>query len=106
MIATGPAARTGKVRAGRFPIASWLPAWQHEPAGRVCRKYLLGEGLKPRTRTMVERRMELNRRYHRKKKMAKLKAKFAAAKDQREKDNILHKIHILSPWWKPPVTTA
>jgi hypothetical protein len=50
---------------------------------------------------MVERRIELNRRYHRKKKMTKLKARFAAAKDGREKDQILQKILILSPWWKP-----
>jgi hypothetical protein len=51
---------------------------------------------------MVERRSELKRRYHRKKKMAKLKAKFAAAKDSREKETILKKIHILSPWWAEP----
>ena len=31
---------------------------------------------------MVERRTELNRRYHRKKKRAKLKARFAAAKEK------------------------
>ena len=51
---------------------------------------------------MVERRMELKRRYHRKKKMAKLKAKLASAKDSRERDNILNKIHLLSPWWTEP----
>jgi hypothetical protein len=51
---------------------------------------------------MVERRMELKRRYHRKKKMAKLKARFAAAKDPRDRDTILKKIHILSPWWEAP----
>ncbi len=50
---------------------------------------------------MVERRIELNRRYHRKKKMAKLKARLATAKEGREKDQILRKIHILSPWWTP-----
>jgi hypothetical protein len=50
---------------------------------------------------MVERRIELNRRYHRKKKMAKLKERLAAAKDGREKEHILKKIHALSPWWKP-----
>jgi hypothetical protein len=49
---------------------------------------------------MVERRIELNRRYHRKKKLRKLKARLAKAKDGREKDNVLRKIHILSPWWK------
>jgi len=51
---------------------------------------------------MVERRIELNRRYHRKKKLAKLKAKLAAAKDPRERDKVLKKIHVLSPWWKEP----
>ena len=50
---------------------------------------------------MVERKSELKRRQHRKKKMAKLKAKFAAAKDGRDKDTVLRKIHILSPWWTP-----
>ncbi len=53
---------------------------------------------------MVERRIELNRRYHRKKKMAKLKAKLATAKEGRERDNLLRKIHMLSPYWKEPVT--
>ena len=51
---------------------------------------------------MVERRSELKRRYHRKAKLAKLKAKLAAAKDGREKESILKKIHILSPWWTEP----
>ena len=51
---------------------------------------------------MVERKMELKRRYHRKKKLAKLKAKLATAKEGREKDNLLRKIHILSPWWSEP----
>ncbi len=51
---------------------------------------------------MVERRIELNRRYHRKKKLSKLKARLATAKDGRERDNVLRKIHILSPWWQEP----
>jgi hypothetical protein len=54
---------------------------------------------------MVERRIELNRRYHRKKKMKKLKAKLAAAtanNNTRERERILGKIHLLSPWWKEP----
>ena len=55
---------------------------------------------------MVERKMELKRRYHRKKKMAKLKARLASAKDGREKDVILKKIHVLSPMWKEPVAKA
>ena len=49
---------------------------------------------------MVERKIELRRRYARKAKMKKLKAKLAAATDSREKDKILQKIHRLSPWWK------
>jgi hypothetical protein len=55
---------------------------------------------------MVERRSELKRRYHRKKKMTKLKAKLAAAKDGRERDVILKKILVLSPWWTEPAATA
>ena len=55
---------------------------------------------------MVERKKELKRRYHRKAKMTKLKAKLAAAKDSREKELILQKIRILSPWWAEPVATA
>jgi hypothetical protein len=51
---------------------------------------------------MVERKIELRRRQHRKKKMAKLKARLAKAKDGRERDNVLRKIHILSPWWTEP----
>lgn len=51
---------------------------------------------------MVERRSELNRRYRRKKKLAKLKAKLHAAKDARERDHILKKIHLISPQWKEP----
>ena len=51
---------------------------------------------------MVERRTELKRRYHRKKKMRKLKAKLAAAKSGGEKEAILKKIHFLSPWWEEP----
>ncbi len=51
---------------------------------------------------MVERRTELNRRYHRKKKLTKLKARLAAAKNNHERELILKKIHILSPWWQEP----
>jgi len=53
---------------------------------------------------MVERRSELNRRYHRKKKLRKLKTKLAKAKDGREKDNVLKKIRVLSPFWNEPAT--
>ena len=55
-----------------------------------------------RTPTMVERRKELDQRYQRKKKMAKLKAKLAAAKDGREREVVLKKIKVLSPWWAEP----
>ncbi|HXG12107.1 MAG TPA: DUF6800 family protein [Gemmataceae bacterium] len=55
---------------------------------------------------MVERRTELNRRYHRKKKLAKLKAKLAQAKDNREREHILKKIHAISPWWTEPKPEA
>ncbi len=51
---------------------------------------------------MVERKMELKRRYHRKEKMRKLKTKLANAKTGGERDVILKKIHILSPWWVEP----
>ncbi len=51
---------------------------------------------------MVERRIELDRRYQRKKKMTKLKAKLAAAKDAREKEAVLKRIKKISPWWKEP----
>ena len=55
---------------------------------------------------MVERRTELKRRYQRKKKMTKLKIKLAAAKDGREKEAILKKIHIISPFWHEAVAGA
>ena len=51
---------------------------------------------------MVERRKELDRRYQRKKKMAKLKMKLANAKDGRERETLLKKIHKISPWWTEP----
>jgi hypothetical protein len=48
---------------------------------------------------MVERRKELNQRYHRKKKMTKLKAKLVAAKDDKAREAVLGKIKMLSPFW-------
>jgi Family of unknown function (DUF6800) len=51
---------------------------------------------------MVERRSELKRRYHRKKKMAKLKTKLSSAKDDRERDTLVKKIRALSPEWQAP----
>lgn len=51
---------------------------------------------------MVERKIELRRRRTRSKKLTKYKDKLAAAKDDREKDAILKKIHRISPWWAEP----
>jgi hypothetical protein len=51
---------------------------------------------------MVERKIELKRRYHRKKKLHKLKARLAAAKDGAKKELVLEKIRLLSPWWSEP----
>ena len=48
---------------------------------------------------MVERRIELNRQYRRKRKMAKLKARLATVTDHRKREEILRKIHAISPWW-------
>jgi hypothetical protein len=47
---------------------------------------------------MVERRKELNRLYHRKQKLRKLKSRLAAAKDDREREKILVKIKAISPF--------
>lgn len=47
---------------------------------------------------MVERRIELDRRYHRKEKMRKLKKKLVAATGE-AREKILYKIRRLSPWW-------
>ena len=51
---------------------------------------------------MVERRIELDRRYQKKKKMTKLKKKLAMTKDNREKEIIVNKIKVISPWWTEP----
>jgi hypothetical protein len=51
---------------------------------------------------MVERRIELNRRYQRKKKMAKLKRKLAAATSNHDRDKFLQKILLISPQWEEP----
>jgi hypothetical protein len=55
---------------------------------------------------MVERKIELKRRYHRKKKLAKLKRKLAAVKDGRDKEVLLKKIHAISPFWQEPAAQA
>jgi hypothetical protein len=47
---------------------------------------------------MVERRIELGRRYHRKAKMRKLKAKLQGATGE-AREKILYKIKRLSPFW-------
>jgi hypothetical protein len=49
---------------------------------------------------MVERRKELTRRFHRQKKMLKLKRKLALAHTEPDRAKILRKIHCLSPEWK------
>jgi hypothetical protein len=49
----------------------------------------------------VERQIELGRRYHRKKKMAKLKAKLESATGA-DRDKVLYKIRRLSPFWTEP----
>ena len=49
---------------------------------------------------MVERKIELRRRRSRRKKLLKLKDKLGAAKDAKEKEVILSKIHVISPWWQ------
>ena len=51
---------------------------------------------------MVEKKIELRRRRSRHKKLTKLKDKLAAAKEGKDKDAILAKIRIVSPWWKEP----
>src|SRR5262249_8348920 len=54
-----------------------------------------------RVSEMVERRSELKRRYHRKKKMAKLKKKLETVTVESKKTKPLYKIHCISPEWKP-----
>jgi hypothetical protein len=51
---------------------------------------------------MVERRIELDRRYTRKKKMQKLKAKLESAAPGPDRDKLLYKIKRLSPFWTEP----
>ncbi|HKI34979.1 MAG TPA: DUF6800 family protein [Gemmataceae bacterium] len=55
---------------------------------------------------MVERKTELKRRYQRKKKLTKLKKKLAAVKTGHDKEVILKKIHIISPFWQEPAAQA
>jgi len=51
---------------------------------------------------MVERRIELDRQYHRKKKMKKLKARLSATKDDKVREATLLKIKRISPFWTEP----
>ena len=51
---------------------------------------------------MVERRIELKRRHHRKLKMRKLKNKLAATQAPADREKLLTKIRRLSPWWVEP----
>lgn len=51
---------------------------------------------------MVERKIELRRRRKRQEKMRKYKSRLAAAKDGRTREEILKKIHRISPWWQEP----
>ncbi len=47
---------------------------------------------------MIERQIELGRRYQRKKKMRKLKAKLGTTTGP-DREKVLAKIKRLSPWW-------
>lgn len=53
---------------------------------------------------MVERRIELDRRYHRKKKMKQLKTKLQTASGE-DREKILYKIKRLSPFWTEAALT-
>ena len=59
-----------------------------------CRRFYLEQ-------YMVERRIELDRRYVRKKKMKKLKEKLTTATGE-QRDKLLYKIRCLSPFWTEP----
>ena len=50
---------------------------------------------------MVERRIELDRRYMRKRKMKKLKAKLETATPEAQ-EKLLYKMKRLSPFWTEP----
>jgi hypothetical protein len=51
---------------------------------------------------MVERRIELDRRYTRKKKMKKIKSKLESATGE-AREKLLYKMKRLSPFWTEPV---
>lgn len=50
---------------------------------------------------MVERKSELKRRHHRKKKVRKLKTKLATTTAEADRQKIVEKIRCLSPDWEP-----
>jgi hypothetical protein len=50
---------------------------------------------------MVERRIELDRRYMRKKKMKKIKSQLETATGE-QRDKLLYKMRRLSPFWVEP----
>ncbi len=54
---------------------------------------------------MVERRIELDRRFTRKKKMRKLKLKLETATGP-DREKVLYKIRRLSPFWTEPPKEA
>lgn len=49
---------------------------------------------------MVEKQTELRRTRSRRKKLAKLKGKLAKAKTSGDREQVLKKIHRVSPFWK------
>lgn len=51
---------------------------------------------------MVEKKIELRRTRSRRKKLLKLKARLARAKNSGERDVVLKKIHRISPFWEAP----
>lgn len=51
---------------------------------------------------MVEKKIELRRRRARKKKLTKLKRKLGTAKTPGDRETLLMKIKVTSPWWKEP----
>jgi len=55
---------------------------------------------------MVEKKSELRRTRSRRAKLVKLKARLAKAKSNSERDQILKRIHRISPWWKPAPAAA
>ncbi len=53
---------------------------------------------------MVERKRELNRHYHRRNKLLRLRKKLAKAKNEGERAAALARIQAFSPGWTEPPT--